>query len=210
MVRQYDQRESYRLDARASGCLILMIHEGPAALVAAETAAVAELAGKAGVPAAPSDIVDRWLEQRNHVPSWDEFLKRGIVLDTVEISASWTAIGAIYRDATVSLEAVEGCLAASAHSSHAYRSGLNLYFTFAVQVADPAVMEGIYVDCWRRIMEATDAHGGSLAHHHGIGRVRRGYLERELGAAGVDLLRRLKAALDPRGIMNPGVLLPDA
>ena len=71
-------------------------------------------------------------------------------------------------------------------------------------------MEAVYTDCWRRIMEATDAHGGSLSHHHGIGRVRRAYLERELGPTGVALLRSVKAALDPNGIMNPGVLIPDA
>jgi alkyldihydroxyacetonephosphate synthase len=210
VVRQYDERESQRLDSRAAACLILMVHEGPAALVAAEAAAVAALAAEAGIPTAPSDIVDRWLEQRNHVPSWDQFLERGIVLDTVEISAGWDRIAAVYDEATASLKSVQGCLAASAHSSHAYRGGLNLYFTFAAQVGDPAAMEAIYVDCWRRIMEATDAHGGSLAHHHGIGRVRRPYVERELGASGVALLRRVKDALDPNGIMNPGVLLPDA
>jgi alkyldihydroxyacetonephosphate synthase len=210
VVRQYDERESRRLDARAGACLILMVHEGPAALVEAEKGAVAALAAKAGISAAPSDIVDHWLEQRNHVPAWDQFLSRGIVLDTVEISAGWEAIARIYDDATASLKEVEGCLAASAHSSHLYRSGLNLYFTFAVQVGDAEAMEAVYLDCWRRIMEATDAHGGSLAHHHGIGRVRRDYLERELGAGGVALLRRLKSALDPGGIMNPGVLLPDA
>jgi alkyldihydroxyacetonephosphate synthase len=59
-------------------------------------------------------------------------------------------------------------------------------------------------------MEATAAHGGSLSHHHGIGRVRRPYLETELGASGVALLRRVKQALDPAAIMNPGVLIPDA
>jgi alkyldihydroxyacetonephosphate synthase len=210
VVRQYDERESRRLDVRASACLMLMIHEGPAALVQAETAAVAALAAKAAIPAASTDIVEHWLEQRNHVPSWDQFLARGVVLDTVEISAGWDVIGAIYDDATASLGQVEGCLAASAHSSHLYRGGLNLYFTFAVQVGEARGMEAIYLDCWRRIMEATDAHGGSLAHHHGIGRVRREYLERELGASGVALLRRLKAALDPNGVMNPGVLIPDA
>ncbi|MBA3812817.1 MAG: FAD-binding oxidoreductase [Caulobacteraceae bacterium] len=210
VVRQYDERESLRLDARATACLILMVHEGPAAVVAAETAAVGELAAKMNIPAAPPDIVDHWLEQRNHVPSWEMFLQRGIVLDTVEVSAGWGAIGAIYDDATAALKAIPGCLAGSAHSSHAYRGGLNLYFTFAVQTDEPGAMEAIYLDGWRGIMEATDRHGGGLAHHHGIGRVRRAWLERELSAGGVALLRRLKHALDPAGIMNPGVLLPDA
>jgi alkyldihydroxyacetonephosphate synthase len=210
VVRQYDERESRRLDARATACLILMVHEGPAALVAAETAAVADLAARMGVARAPADIVEHWLDHRNTVPSWDVFLQRGIVLDTVEVSADWSRIAPIYDDAVASLREIPGCLAGSAHSSHVYRSGLNLYFTFAVQTSDPAAMEGIYLDAWRRIMEATDRHGGSLSHHHGIGRVRRPYLERELGPGGVALLRRVKQALDPRGIMNPGVLIPDA
>ena len=210
VVRQYDERESKRLDARATACLILMVHEGPATLVAAETAAVAAIATRMGVASAPAEIVDHWLDHRNTVPSWDMFLQRGIVLDTVEVSADWTRIAAIYDEAVASLKDIPGCLAGSAHSSHVYRSGLNLYFTFAVQTADPAAMEATYLDGWRRIMEATDRHGGSLSHHHGIGRVRRDYLERELGTAGLGLLRRIKSALDPKGIMNPGVLLPDA
>ena len=210
VVRQYDEPESLRLDARATACTILLVHEGPAAAVAAEVAAVTALAAATGLTTAPSDIVDHWLERRNHVPSWDAFLARGIVLDTVEVSAGWDAIGAIYDDATASLKQIPGCLAGSAHSSHLYRSGLNLYFTFAVKADDPADMEAIYLDGWRRIMVATDRHGGSLAHHHGIGRVRRDYLERELGSTGVSMLRSVKDALDPNGIMNPGVLLPDA
>ena len=78
-----------------------------------------------------------------------------------------------------------------------------------MQTAGPEVMESVYLNCWKVIMEATHRHGGSLAHHHGIGRVRRDYLERELGSEGLDLLRRVKQAIDPRGIMNPGVLIAD-
>ena len=59
-------------------------------------------------------------------------------------------------------------------------------------------------------MEATLAAGGGIAHHHGIGRVRRDALAGEVGAGGVALLRALKRALDPDGLLNPGVLLPDA
>ncbi len=210
VVRQYDERESRRLDARMTKCLILMVHEGPATLVAAETAAVAALAAELGVATAPGDIATHWLEHRNHVPGWDAILSRNIVADTVEVSADWTRIAGVYADAVASLKEVEGCLAASAHSSHVYRSGLNLYFTFAVQTAGPQVMEAVYMDCWRRIMQATHDNGGSLSHHHGIGRVRRGWLETELGSEALSLLRKVKAAIDPNGIMNPGALIPDA
>jgi alkyldihydroxyacetonephosphate synthase len=210
VMRQYDPRESQRMDARASACLLLMVHEGPAGLVEAETAATAELAAAAGATSMPTDIAERWLENRNHVPSWDQLLVRGLVVDTVEVSAAWSRIGRVYHDAVAALARIPGLIAGSAHSSHAYRSGLNLYFTFAIRTDDPAAMEPAYLSAWRAILEATDAHGGSLSHHHGIGRVRREWLERELGTEGVTLLRRVKAALDPQGLMNPGVLLPDA
>ncbi|HEX6859054.1 MAG TPA: FAD-binding oxidoreductase [Caulobacteraceae bacterium] len=210
VMRQYDERETSRLNTLARDCAVIMVHEGPQALVEAEKAAVTALAQKFGLETGPESIVEHWLGHRNTVPSWDMFLQRNIVLDTVEVSADWTKIGEVYDAATKSLAEIPGVLAGSAHSSHVYRSGLNLYFTFAVAVSDPARMEATYHDGWRRIMEATDASGGSLSHHHGIGRVRRDYLTRELGEEGVALLRKVKAALDPKGVMNPGVLLPDA
>jgi alkyldihydroxyacetonephosphate synthase len=210
VMRQYDAPETVRLNPAAEDCAVIMVHEGPQGLVDAEKAAVAALAEKFGLRAGPESIVEHWLGHRNTVPSWDMFLSRNIVLDTVEVSADWTKIGGVYDEAVASLAQVEGVLAGSAHSSHVYRSGLNLYFTFAVSVSDPAKMEATYHDCWRRIMAATDNNGGSLSHHHGIGRVRRDWLNAELGEAGVATLRKLKAALDPNGVMNPGVLLPDA
>ena len=70
-------------------------------------------------------------------------------------------------------------------------------------------MAATYDDCWKRIMEATLGAGGSIAHHHGIGRVRWPWLRAELGEAGIAALRSLKTAFDPVGFMNPGVLLPD-
>jgi alkyldihydroxyacetonephosphate synthase len=209
VMRQYDERESRRLDGRLGRCALLMVHEGPAALVEVEAHAIATLAAEMGATSAPSEVVEHWLEHRNNVPPWDSILERNMVADTVEVSAAWDAIGKVYDDAVASLKQIPGCLAASAHSSHVYRSGLNLYFTFAVLPPNPADMEGAYFEAWERIMAATDRHGGSLSHHHGIGRVRLDALARELGAEGVKLLRAVKGALDPTGIMNPGVLLPD-
>ncbi|HEY9219711.1 MAG TPA: FAD-binding oxidoreductase [Phenylobacterium sp.] len=210
VMRQYDKRESGRLHDAARDCTVIMVHEGPAALVDAEIEAAARLAAEMGLSALPTAIVEHWLQRRNHVQPWDNLLARNIAADTVEVSAPWDRIAAIYDAATASVAQIEGCMAASAHSSHVYRSGLNLYFTFAVQRDDASQLEGAYFDAWRRIMQATADGGGSVAHHHGIGRVRRDWLERDLGPEGVALLRKLKAALDPNGIMNPGVLIPDA
>jgi alkyldihydroxyacetonephosphate synthase len=54
-------------------------------------------------------------------------------------------------------------------------------------------------------METTLAHGGTISHHHGIGKARRRWLPQELGSA-YAVLAAVKAALDPEGRMNPGTL----
>lgn len=101
------------------------------------------------------------MQRRNHVPSWRELFERGYVADTIEVSAGWSAIGKVYADVVAALSAVPNVINASAHSSHAYRTGLNLYFSFAAAHADPAERERAYLECWRRAMEATARHGAA-------------------------------------------------
>jgi 3-ketosteroid 9alpha-monooxygenase subunit B len=94
-------------------------------------------------------------------------------------------------------------LLASAHPSHSYRSGTCLYFTFLARPERREEMRAVYRECWRRTLEAALATGGGISHHHGIGRVRRDLLDRELGPSGVALLRTIKRTLDPEDLMNP-------
>jgi alkyldihydroxyacetonephosphate synthase len=211
-MRQYDTTEAWRLfpdHAFGDNSFLLLVHEGPAARVDAEKAACAALAAEAQCEPGPTAAAEKWMEERNHVPTFESFLKKGVILDTIEIAATWDRIGGIYTDVIASLSDVENILTASAHSSHSYRSGINLYFTFAARPDDPNDMAGTYKECWRRTLEATAAHGGGISHHHGIGRLRRDWMPTELGAAGVGLLRSIKQALDPTNFMNPGVLIPD-
>lgn len=213
VMRQYDAPEvarNFKDYSSADRGLLLMVHEGPAARVAAEIEAVYAIAHKGGLEEAPSAVGPHWMERRNHVPSWRQLFEGQLIVDTIEISAPWTRIEAIYDDAASSLRELEAVRIASAHSSHVYRTGLNLYFTFVAQHEDSADAEATYVDCWRRVMEATARHGGGIAHHHGVGRLRKPYLGLDLGESGVALLRRLKKAVDPQGLMNPGNLIPDA
>ncbi|QUD88717.1 FAD-binding oxidoreductase [Phenylobacterium montanum] len=213
VARQYDAREVRRMfrdHERDDQCLILFVHEGPAKRVELELAEVEAIAREAGLTPADPAATAGWMQRRNHVPSWRELFERGYVADTIEVSAGWSAIGKVYADVVAALSAVPNVINASAHSSHAYRTGLNLYFSFAAAHADPAERERAYLECWRRAMEATARHGGGIAHHHGAGRLRKPYLEYDLGPGGVSLLRRIKQAIDPQGIMNPGNLIPDA
>jgi alkyldihydroxyacetonephosphate synthase len=211
VARLYDPRESrrhFRESCPKGRAMLILLHEGTEERVDVEIAAVSGLCHEAGGIESDPGAVDHWLATRNHVPSFRSFLEQGVVVDTIEVAATWERIGDLYDRVTRSLAEVPGLLAATAHSSHSYRSGTNLYFSFAVKPEDPRDLERAYEECWRRTMEATLAAGGGIAHHHGIGRVRRAYLSRELGEAGVAVLRAVKRALDPDGLLNPGNLLP--
>jgi alkyldihydroxyacetonephosphate synthase len=209
VVRLYDATETARQFSQwapSGGCLLLVLSEGPASLVGAEMAACsAEAAAGRGQPCGAEPVAD-WLEHRNTVPSWDFFLERELIVDTIEIAAGWDRIGPLYDRALASLREVPGLVVASAHSSHSYPQGTNLYITFAVEPADFSRAEESYLDAWGRTMEAALAEQGTIAHHHGIGRLRTPWLEREL-RSGYPLLSALKRALDPAGVMNPGVLV---
>jgi alkyldihydroxyacetonephosphate synthase len=213
VVRLYDARESERHfpeQCPAGRAMLILLHEGPPGLVLAQREGMGRLCGAAGGLPADARAVELWLERRNHVPGFRGFLEKGIVLDTIEVACTWDRAAALYERALASLREVAGLLLASAHSSHSYRSGTNLYITFVARPARREDMAATYRECWRRTMQAALELGAGIAHHHGIGRVRREFLAAELGPGGTALLRALKRALDPDGLMNPGVLIPDA
>jgi len=92
--------------------------------------------------------------------------------------------------------------------SHVYRSGASLYFTVvAAQAGDPI---GQWAAAKRAASAAILAGGGTITHHHAVGLDHRDYLTAEIGELGVTVLRAVKSALDPAGIMNPGKLIPPA
>ncbi|HVN86517.1 MAG TPA: FAD-binding oxidoreductase [Candidatus Binatia bacterium] len=212
VVRLYDAIESARHFPEAStgsNCLLIVISEGPAALTAVEIDGCSAACAKHGGTDAGEAPAAHWLEHRNEVAGFEPFLKKGFVLDTIEVATTWDRIHDLYREVVAAIQTVPGVVLASGHSSHSYAQGTNIYFTFAARPDDPAQAEPTYFACWDKAMEATLRAGGTIAHHHGIGRVRRHWLAAEIGATGVDTLRALKRALDPNNIMNPGALLPE-
>jgi alkyldihydroxyacetonephosphate synthase len=212
VLRLYDGIETARhfpdLSA-GSECLLLVISEGPPTLTAVEMEACRQACAAQGGTAEGDTPVAQWLETRNQVPGFEPFLKKGIVLDTIEVATTWDRIHDLYREVIVALRGIPSLVVASGHSSHSYPQGTNIYFTFAARAEDPAQAEPTYFLCWEKTMEATLRTGGTISHHHGIGRLRARWMPAELGPIGVEVLRALKHALDPNGIMNPGVLLPE-
>jgi alkyldihydroxyacetonephosphate synthase len=212
VVRLYDEIEAGRSFAGAANpgeSLLLVLTEGPPELVAAEIAGATRIATDVGGRVVGSEPVDSWLHHRNTVPGFEYFLEQGMIVDTIEVASTWDRIDQLYGKVLAGMRAVSGLMVASGHSSHSYGTGTNLYFTFVGRPDRPEDMENLYFRVWGAAMEATLAAGGTISHHHGIGRVRRDWLARELGSA-YPLLEKLRQAFDPLGIMNPGALLPVA
>jgi alkyldihydroxyacetonephosphate synthase len=210
VVRLYDAVETARLFPASStteNCLLLLLSEGAAELVAAEERACTAICTQSGGQASDPKAVEHWLDERNKVPSFESLLERGLVVDTIEVATTWDHIDELYREVVAAMKSVPGVIVASGHTSHSYAQGSNIYFTFAAYPPEPQQAEATYLECWKQAMEATLRSHGTIAHHHGIGRIRVPWMQRELGA-GLDVLRKIKRTLDPNGIMNPGVLFP--
>lgn len=209
VLRLYDGIESQRnFGVDPSVNVLLVFDEGDPLLVDAGMAVVDEECTAAAADRLDDALVERWFGHRNDVAALEALITKGFVVDTMEISAPWSCLDAIYDAATSAIAAVEGTLAVSAHQSHSYPTGACLYFTFAGQVEADA-RDAFYVAAWDAGTRAVLDHGGSLSHHHGVGLNRSRFVREALGD-GLDVLADLRRAIDPHGINNPGKLgLPD-
>lgn len=158
----------------------------------------------------------RWKEGRFHGPYLrDPMMERGAGVDTLETAASWSKLNDLY---VAVRGALDGAIRAAAprdgahgvvqcHISHAYADGASLYFTYIF----PRALER-EVAQWAAIKSAASdairAQGGTISHHHGVGEDHLPWIAGEKGALGIDVLRAVKMALDPKGVMNPGKLIP--
>lgn len=208
VTRLYDATEAGRNFAvTADGKpVLLLMSEGSAARVDTEFAAIAEIVRAQGGIDRGEEPVSSWMEHRNKVPSFDKLLAQGLVADTIEVAIAWDRIGDLFETVNERGSRIDGVFAMSGHVSHCYTQGANIYFTFVAAQSDAAAAITLYDQAWRTVIETTIELGGTIAHHHGIGRVRKEWLRKELGE-GVSLLAALKRSFDPNGILNPGVLL---
>jgi alkyldihydroxyacetonephosphate synthase len=123
----------------------------------------------------------------------------GIVVDTLESGVTWEGFHRLHQGVVTFIKSRPRTIC-MAHASHVYPQGTNLYFTFMTRITDVeeyrALQEGI--------VEQILKHGGSLSHHHGVGKLAAPWMEAHLGTAQMDVLRALKRHFDPNNIMNPG------
>ena len=197
----------------ASGCLAILGFEGEPREVSERRARALEIVRRGGGLCVGRSPGRAWLASRFSAPYLrDELLTHGVMVETLETATRWSNVEALHRRV---LGAIDDSLRACGtpglvmcHVSHLYETGASLYFTFLAPQK-----EGGELAQWQAVKVAASAAildgGGTITHHHAVGRDHAPWMEREIGGEGVRALRALKAELDPAGIMNPGKLLPD-
>lgn len=198
-----------RLRGYGTGCLAVLGWEGGDDVRLRRRAGAAVVRRHGGMLLG-TGVGERWRAGRFEGPALrDDLLDAGVLVETLETSASWSRL-----DTT--RQAVRDALAAAlpgarplvmCHVSHLYRHGASLYFTVLARqsTSDP-------VGQWQRAKQAASdaivAAGATITHHHAVGTDHREHLPAEIGPLGVEVLRAVKGVLDPAGVMNPGKLIP--
>ena len=202
VARLYDAIETPRSLKLEGGCGLILLDEGQNSVVNARMDLAESLCATLGT-VTDDTCVGTWLGHRNDVGALAPLWERGYVVDTIEVAGTWPQLPVLFDKVVSALNAIPGIRNASCHQSHAYHDGACLYFTFAGQPEGDAA--AFYRSAWDAASQAVIAAGGSLSHHHGVGRNRASYLRDALGS-GFTVLAELKKALDPSGLLNPGVL----
>ncbi|MCB9612000.1 MAG: FAD-binding oxidoreductase [Sandaracinus sp.] len=189
-------------------CVLMVGLEGDPAHVRSSLAATTLACTREGglpVGAGPGKA---WLKARFAMPYLrDPMLDRGIGVDTLETSTTWSNIPRLYEAVRKAISSKLGPGAVLTHISHSYEDGASLYFTFFF-----ARDLGDELGQWRMLKKAaSDAiseNGGTISHHHGVGQDHAPWMSKEKGVLALDMIAAAKKELDPEGVLNPGKLLP--
>jgi len=189
--------------------------EGPPEISRGTGEGIDRIALKHGGVYVGTSAVEHWMEHRNDVCKTigaEETSKRyretKVYNATIEISANWSDISKIYHNVTARVpEKIKNLVMLGGHVSHSYVNGTNIYFIYEIKMDSPETsndeqMEFIKALCDEVIVFPT----GGVVHHHGMGKQRVIYAEREHGTS-YSLMEDLKKAFDPNEIMNRGNLI---
>ena len=162
----------------------------------------------AGDPGGSGDAVGAWRAAFFRAPYLrDAFVAMGILSETFETAVTWERFAALHTAVTAAAwEAAGPAGRITCRVSHVYPDGPAPYFT----VLAPA-RRGEEVEQWEHVKDAVSdallAAGGTITHHHAVGRDHRPWYDRQRPDPFAAALRAAKRAVDPAGLLNPGVLI---
>jgi alkyldihydroxyacetonephosphate synthase len=198
--------------------LVVLSAEGPGPLVEATCSAIEAMAAQVPHTRVPEEAIRAWFEGLNWGPDKIEAEQRTMLETahlgyTTEVSVDWSRTAELYEAVMTRIRTTfprsKDLTMLGAHSSHSYQTGTNLYFVYDYTInCDPRDEIDVYhVPLNAIIVEEALRVGGSMVHHHGVGKYRTPWVQEEHGSA-YHLLAGLKRAFDPHNVMNPGSVFP--
>ncbi len=143
----------------------------------------------------------------------DQLVLLGVLAETFETACTWERLDGLVagvREAVgEALRAVCGGGLVACRLTHAYPDGAAPYFTVLAPARRGSELAQ-WADVKAAAAETVLAHGGTITHHHAVGRDHRRWYDRQRPEPFALALRAAKAAVDPAGVLNPGVLLDSA
>ena len=220
VARLYDPEDGqlhFSHFAAPDDCIVLFMAEGNAGISKATAEGITEIVARhpGCTPVAPQ-LITEWFDDLvwgpDKVTREDERIRTTRNVNrTTEISADWSTINDIYEAVLPRIRAeMKGITLLGGHSSHSYINGTNMYFNYFYDLVDCEPVEEndkYYLPIIGIICEETLRLGGSIVHHHGIGKARAPWVKDEYGTS-YPMLETLKHAFDPNGIMNMGTIIP--
>jgi alkyldihydroxyacetonephosphate synthase len=201
-------------------CVLMFMAEGNERMARATAEGIAEIAEKYDeCQPIEGKIIENWFNHLNwgaeKIAEERELIQKNHHIGfTTEVSGNWNCINAIYENALRRIREeyphIDDLTMLGGHSSHSYQTGTNLYFVYDYNVVDCKPEEEItkyHNPLYALIVEETLKLGGSMVHHHGIGKYRTAWTKEEHGTA-YYILKGLKDQFDPNGIMNTGTIYP--
>jgi alkyldihydroxyacetonephosphate synthase len=204
-----ERRRDFDLEAM---CLSFIGYEGSKDHVAAQRKLVGRIVSSHGglcVGKGPGELYDQKKFDTPYIR--DYLLDRGAPGDVSETSAPWSALPKLYENVTTAARrafdelGVRGYI--MCHLSHSYHSGACLYFTFAFKPSGQRDVLEEYDAVKVAIQQTFVDSGATLSHHHAVGTEHAQWLEEDISAPGVAMLRGLFEGVDPGANLNPGKIV---
>ena len=204
-----ERRRQFDLDAM---CLAFIGYEGSEGHVSAQRKLVGRTVGRHGglcIGTGPGALYDQKKFDTPYIR--DYLLDRGALADVSETSAPWSALPGLYENVMAAARGAFGELGVKGyimcHLSHSYHSGACLYFTFAFKPSERLAPLEQYDLVKSAIQQTFVDSGATLSHHHAVGTEHSQWLEQDISAPGVEMLRALFDGMDPGANLNPGKIV---
>ena len=193
-------------------CLGFIGYEGSERHVGAQRKAVKRIVAHHGglcIGSSPGELYDQKKFDTPYIR--DYLLDRGVLADVSETAAPWAALPGLHANAVAAARGAFAQLGVRGyvmcHMSHSYHAGACLYFTFAITPSGKRDGLEEYGTVKSAIQQAFVDNGGTLSHHHAVGTEHAEWLEQDISAPGVGMLKALFDGTDPGANLNPGKIV---